>query len=169
MNLFVDDDGSAYHIYSSEENSTLHISKLTADYQSYSGKYIRLFSGRYMEGATLFKRNGKYYIFASDCTGWDPNAARSAVSDAIFGHWTELGNPCRGEDAELTFHSQSTFVLPVQGMDDSFIFMADRWNPKDAIDGRHVWLPISFEEDIPVIRWADQWSYTENQGKSEVK
>ena len=32
MNLFVDDDGIAYHIYSSEENSTLHISQLTDDY-----------------------------------------------------------------------------------------------------------------------------------------
>jgi len=159
MNLFVDEDGSAYHIYSSEENSTLHISRLTADYQSFSGVYIRLFSGRYMEGATLFKRKGKYYIFASDCTGWEPNMARSAVSDTIFGNWTELGNPCQGEDAALTFHSQSTFVLPIQGKGNSFIFMADRWNPKDAIDGRHVWLPIDFEGEKPVIHWHDQWSY----------
>lgn len=29
MTLFVDDDGRAYHVYSSEENSTLHISELT--------------------------------------------------------------------------------------------------------------------------------------------
>ena len=32
MNLFVDDDGKAYHIYASEDNSTLHISELTDDY-----------------------------------------------------------------------------------------------------------------------------------------
>ena len=30
--LFVDDDGTAYHVYASEENSTLHISRLTDDY-----------------------------------------------------------------------------------------------------------------------------------------
>lgn len=158
MNLFVDDDGSAYHIYSSEENSTLHISKLTADYLSCSGEYFRVFSGRYMEGATLFKRKGKYYIIASDCTGWDPNAARSAVADHIFGDWTELGNPCRGEGSELTFHSQSTFVLPVQGKKDLFIYMGDRWTPENPIDGRYVWLPINFEDDKPVIRWADNWN-----------
>lgn len=157
MNLFVDDDGSAYHIYSSEENSTLHISKLTDDYQSYAGQYFRVFPGRYMEGAALFKRKGKYYIFASDCTGWDPNAARSAVADDIFGEWKELGNPCTGKDSALTFHSQSTFVLPVQGTKDTFIFMADRWNPKNAIDGRYVWLPVVFEGDRPIIRWHDQW------------
>ncbi len=41
MNLFVDDDSKAYHIYSSEENSTLHISLLTDDYTNYSGTYAR--------------------------------------------------------------------------------------------------------------------------------
>ena len=160
MNLFVDDDGSAYHIYSSEENSTLHISKLTEDYLSYSGQYFRVFSGRYMEGAAMFKRKGKYYIIASDCTGWAPNAARSAVADHIFGNWTELGNPCMGEGSELTFHSQSTFVLPVQGKKDLFIYMGDRWMPENPIDGQYVWLPITFEDEKPVIRWHDKWNYS---------
>lgn len=35
--LFVDDDGSAYHLTASEENSTLHISRLTDDYLAPSG------------------------------------------------------------------------------------------------------------------------------------
>lgn len=157
MNLFVDDDGTAYHIYSSEENSTLHISKLTDDYLSYSGEYYRAFVGRYMEGAAMFKRNGKYYIIASDCTGWDPNAERSAVADQIFGTWTELGNPAQGSDSETTFHSQSTFVLQVQGKKDSYIFMGDRWNPKDQIDSRYIWLPITFENSAPKLYWQDAW------------
>jgi beta-xylosidase len=158
MNLFVDDDGTAYHIYSSEENSTLQISKLSDDYLSYSGEYFRLFSGRYMEGVALFKRMGKYYIIASDCTGWAPNAARSAVADQIFGNWTELGNPARGADSETTFHSQSTFVLQVQGKKDRFIFLGDRWTPENPIDGRYIWLPITFENDAPKLYWKDAWS-----------
>ncbi len=32
MTLFVDDDGQAYHLYASEENSTLHIRGLTDEY-----------------------------------------------------------------------------------------------------------------------------------------
>jgi hypothetical protein len=158
MNLFVDEDGSAYHIYSSEENSTLQISKLSDDYLTYSGKYFRLFSGRYMEGVSLFKREGKYYIIASDCTGWEPNAARSAVADQIFGNWTELWNPAMGKDSDLTFHSQCTYVLQVQGKKDCYIYMGDRWNPENPIDGRYIWLPIEFEGDKPVIRWKDSWS-----------
>lgn len=157
MNLFVDDNGTAYHIFSSEENSTLHISQLTDDYQSCTGKYIRIFSDRYMEAPAMFKRNGKYYLIASDCTGWAPNAARSAVADSIFGEWKELGNPCIGSDSAKTFHSQSTYVLSVQGKKDRFIFMADRWNPKNAIDGRYIWLPIKFEKDKPILQWMDKW------------
>ncbi|MFA5326321.1 MAG: glycoside hydrolase family 43 protein [Prolixibacteraceae bacterium] len=157
MHLFVDDDGTAYHIYSSEENSTLHISKLTDDYLSESSEYYRVFVGRYMEGATMFKRQGKYYIIASDCTGWAPNAARSAVADSIFGKWTELGNPAQGKGAETTFHSQSTYVLKVQGKSDTYIFMGDRWTPDNPIDGRYIWLPIVFENDAPKLFWKDNW------------
>jgi beta-xylosidase len=158
MNLFVDDDGSAYHIYSSEENSTLHISKISDDFLTYSGQYFRVFAGRYMEGATLFKRKGKYYIIASDCTGWAPNAARSAVADQIFGNWTELGNPAVGADSELTFRSQSTFVLQVQGKKETYIYIGDRWTPDNPIDGKYIWLPIVFEGDAPKIYSKDKWS-----------
>lgn len=151
-------DGTAYHIYSSEENSTLHISQLTPDYLSYSGKYARIFVERYMEAPALFRpADGSYFLIASDCTGWAPNAARSAVAERIWGPWTELGNPCIGKDASLTFHSQSTYVLPVQGIQDAFIFMADRWNPANAIDGRYVWLPVRVSDQGLVIEWKHEW------------
>ena len=156
--LFVDDDGKAYHIFSSEVNSTLHIAELTDDYTDHSGRYTRAFIGRFMEAPAIFKSSGKYYFIASGCTGWDPNAARSASAPSINGPWTELGNPCIGKDSALTYHSQSTFILPVQGKKDAFIFMADRWNPKNAIDGRYIWLPITIKDERIEIRWQDEWS-----------
>lgn len=159
MNLFVDDDGKAYHIYSSEENSTLHISELNDDYTDCSGKYARFFPGRFMEAPAMFKKDGKYYLIMSGCTGWAPNAGRSAVASSIWGPWEELENPFVGEDADLSFHSQSTYVLPVPGTTDRFIYMGDRWTPQNAIDGRYIWLPIRFEGDQPIIEWADEWSY----------
>lgn len=103
MNLFVDDDGIAYHIYSSEENSTLHISQLTDDYTSYSGKYARFFPGRFMEAPALFKQKGKYYLIMSGCTGWAPNAGRSAVASSIWGPWKELENPFRERTRRCRF------------------------------------------------------------------
>jgi hypothetical protein len=159
QSLFADNDGKAYHIYSSEENSTLHISELTNDYMSDAGNYIRIFSDRYMEAPAMFKHNNKYFLIASDCTGWEPNAARLAWAPTIFGPWEELGNPCIGDEAELTFSSQSTFILPVQGKENAFIFMADRWTPDNAMDGRYIWLPIQFNESgIPYLEWMNEWN-----------
>ena len=156
--LFVDDDGKAYHIFASEDNSTLHIAELTDDFLDYTGKYVRVFENRYMEAPALFKKDGLYYFMGSGCTGWYPNAARSAVAPSIWGPWTELGNPCVGENADKTFFSQSTYILPAPGKKDAFIYMGDRWTPSNPIDGRYIWLPIQFEGNKFKIRWTDEWN-----------
>ena len=157
--LFADDEGSAYHIYASEANGTLHVSQLSSDYLKPAGKFVRIFPGRFHEAPAMMKRGGKYFLFSSGCTGWAPNEARVSVAENIFGPWEELGNPCLGtnEQTANTFNSQSAFILPVQGKPDAFIFMADRWNPENAIDGRYVWLPIEFQHNVPLIRWHGQW------------
>jgi len=159
MTLFVDEDGRAYHIYASEENGTLHISQLSDDYLRPAGRYVRVFAGSHHEAPALFKANGRYFLFSSHCTGWAPNAGRLAVADSIWGPWQELGNPWKGPEqkSSVSYGTQSTFVLPVEGHPGAFIFMADEWRPKNAIDGRHVWLPISWEKGQPVLEWQDRW------------
>lgn len=158
MTVFVDDDGKGYLFTASEDNATMHISELTDDFLRTTGKYVRVFPGRLMEAPAVFKRSGKYYLIASGCTAWEPNAARSAVADSIWGPWKVLGNPCTGEKADITFQSQGTFVLEVAGKPGRFIFMADRWNKNDLPDSRYVWLPIAFDGEKPVLRWMDRWN-----------
>ena len=159
MTVFVDDDGKAYQFYSSEENPVMHVSLLTDDYLRPAGKYARIFVGRSMEAPTVFKHGGKYYFIGSGCTAWDPNAARSAVAENIFGPWTELGNPCTGPDATNTFHAQSTYVLRVAGSPDKFIFMADLWKQWNLPGSRYLWLPLEFSAaGKPVVRWQESWS-----------
>jgi hypothetical protein len=161
--LFVDDDAKAYHLYASEENKTLHIAQLSDDYLSPSGKFIRVFEGRLMEAPAICKRDGKYYFIGSGCTGWAPNAARSAVASSIWGPWKELENPCAGVNpsnrlgAEKTFGGQSTYILPVQGKRDAFIALFDIWKPDNAIDGRYVWLPVRFTGEGFTVTWANTW------------
>jgi hypothetical protein len=164
--LFVDDDATAYRIYSSEWNKATYISLLSDDWLKHTGKYTKLFAGQDLEAQTIFKRAGKYYLIASHCTGWDPNPACAAVADSLWGPWRELGNPCRGKGAETTFHSQGAFVFPVAGKRDAYIFMADQWNKKDLPNSRYVWLPILFREGIPQLEWRAAWDLTFFQTRS---
>lgn len=159
MTLFVDDDGKAYHIHSSENNQTLHFAELTDDYQNFTGKYTRVLEGKANEAPAIFKKDGKYYMISSGTTGWDPNPARLSVADHILGPWKELGDPCRGTEAQnkTTFWSQSTYIIPVLGKKNAFIYMGDRWVPKNAIDGRYIWLPIEFEDGKPILKWYEKW------------
>jgi beta-xylosidase len=157
MTLYVDDDGTAYHIHSAEENGTLHISELSDDYQSFTGKFNRVLPGKNNEAPAIFKRDGTYYLIASGTTGWDPNPARLNVADSLMGRWEMTGNPAQGDRGDITFDSQSTYVINVQGMDDAYIYMGDRWEPGNPIDGRYVWLPIQWENGMPVIRWMESW------------
>lgn len=157
MTLFKDDDGKAYHIYSSEANKTLHISLLTDDYLKPSGKYTRNFIDKSREAPAVFKHNNKYYILSSGCTAWDPNQAEYAIADSIMGSWTVMGNPCSGKDADITFYGQSTHVLKVEGKEDAYIAMFDRWNKTDLINSRYIWLPLKFSSDSIDIAWEDSW------------
>ena len=159
MTLFVDDDGSAYQVYASENNGTLHVSLLDECFTKLAGRYVRIFPGRFHEAPAVMKWGGRYWLFTSDCTGWAPNTAGLSSAASMWGPWEEHGNPCLGSGAQIanSFESQPAFVLRVEGKEDAFVYMADRWRPRDAIDGRQVWLPVGFRHGVPVIEWREEW------------
>ncbi len=159
MTVYVDDDGKAYHIYSAEENLTLNIAELADDYLDYTGRYVRVAPGGQNEAPAIFKRDGVYWMITSGCTGWAPNEARMFKATSLWGPWEQLPSPFVGKDAKKSFHTQGTYIFKVEGTEDGFVFMADRWNPRSLKNSRHIWLPIDFEADsTPVIRWVDGWS-----------
>ncbi|MBQ7461976.1 MAG: family 43 glycosylhydrolase [Bacteroidaceae bacterium] len=170
MTLFVDDDQKAYHIFSSEDNLTLHIAELTDDYLHHTGRYVRMAPAGHNEAPAIFKHDGTYWMITSGCTGWEPNEARMFSAPSIWGPWTQHPNPCRGPLAEKTFGGQGTFVLIMEDNGQSpiancqlshischYLFMADVWRPRHPIDARYIWLPIEFEDGKPVIRWMEEW------------
>ena len=158
MTLYVDEDGKAYHIYSSEENLTLQIAELSDDYLSHTGNYVRVAPAGHNEAPAIFKKDGTYWMITSGCTGWAPNEARMFSSSSIFGPWSQHPNPCVGPKSELTFGGQSTYILKVEGKKDAFIFMADIWRPEHPSDARYIWLPVQFKEGIPYVEWMDNWT-----------
>ena len=158
--VFLDDDGTAYHVFAAEENYTLNIAELDETFTQHTGVYQRVFVGGHREAPAMFKRDGRYHLITSGCTGWAPNEAQHAFADSIWGPWTVTGNPCVGPGRATTFDSQSTFCIPVVGVPDAFVFMADRWNPEDLSDSRYIWLPVAFDGDRAILQFRENWSPT---------
>lgn len=167
MNLFVDTDGTAYIIYSSEENLTLYISRLNEEYTYlatppedavYGKDFIRLFPGSQREAPALIKHDDRYYLMTSGCTGWDPNQARYYVSDSVMGEWENMGDPCKGGSAGTTFHSQSTCLFDSGS---GIVYMGDRWKKEDLPNSKYIWLPVQFDEEGRMaLRWKEEWTLT---------
>ncbi len=165
MNLLLADNGQAYVFYASEDNATLYVSRLNADFTDIERPAVenqtwrRNFPGAFREAPAPFQHAGRYYLITSGCTGWNPNAADLAIAEHPLGPYVSQGNPCVGPDADKTFGAQSTFVLPLPHQPGQFIFLADRWNPKNLRDSRYAWLPFSILPNQPVrIEWRDSWS-----------
>lgn len=153
--LFKDDDGKAYQISSSDNNSTICIHLLDSTYTKATGSYIKVFENCYREAPAIFKRKGKYYMLSSGCTGWVPNASAYALSDSMLGNWQLYGNPCFGAGADKSFGAQVTYVLKVNGKDDCYLAMFDQWNKTNLKQSRYIWLPIVFNDNVPSIEWCD--------------
>ncbi len=170
MNLFVDDDGTAYIVYASEENLTLYISKLDADYTNLSAdpatavegvdfRRPQPWIGGQREAPALTKVGGTYYLVTSGATGWAPNAAAYATATDLLGTWTAHGNPATGTNADTTCNSQSTSLLNLG--DGRVVYLGDRWNnATDLRTAPSVWLPVTFGEGGAMSFSCDTTSWT---------
>jgi hypothetical protein len=178
MTLFQDTDGTTYVYFSSEGvlpperrwprdttrqtfwNATQRIARLTDDCLITAHEPVVAFDGEMREAPAVFTWRGKYYQITSGCTGWRPNPACWHVADHPLGPWTTGGDPCVDDTKGTTFDSQSTYVLPLPGRPDVFLFCADRWNPTNLQDSRYVWLLLSMATGEPRIEWRDAWEFT---------
>ncbi|AUX48855.1 Ricin B lectin [Sorangium cellulosum] len=145
--LFVDTDGKGYFISASNENYDLNLYELSPDYLSIGRLAAVLFPGGHREAPALFKRNDVYFLLTSGATGWSPNQAKYATSRSLERGWSAMTNVADG----TTFHSQSTYVLPVQGSaGTSYLYLGDRWAGAwggRVNDSTYVWQPITFPSD----------------------
>ena len=133
MTIFIDDDGKAYHIYSSEENLTLQIAQLTDDYMQHNGCYVRVAAGGQNEAPTIFKQDGTY---------WMSSCLILAVARV----------PTRPSVHRVPIYKVETAAQKKMFHGADYVFMADMWNPKHLSDSRHLWVPISWENGAPVLK-----------------
>ncbi|CAH1421210.1 unnamed protein product [Lactuca virosa] len=116
MTIFKDDDNTAYLIYSSDDNSELHIGPLTEDYLDVTPVVRRVLVGQHREAPALFKHEGTYYMVTSGCTGAGLQMRR----------WPTL--------LRILWGRGRLWGTRVSGV--------IRWNPADLRDSRYVWLPL---------------------------
>ena len=148
--LFMDGE-DAYFAAASRDNRDLHVWKLMKDFMSVSKLVNNLFQNESREAPAFFKKDGRYYLLTSYCTGWAPNQGKWSSSDSIDGEW-EI-NEKFGD--ETTFRSQPAFVLEKDG---KFIYFADRWGGNGHYhDSTYVVLEIKVREDgSPYIEYSDE-------------
>lgn len=151
--LFVDDDGTAYFISAGRGNADTILYRLSEDFLSIDEQIRILWPGQYREAAAVFKRNGRYYMLTSGCTGWAPNQGKYGWADRLDGRWSALTD--FGD--ETTYRSQSAYVLPVG---QKYLYIGDRWGGSGQayFDSGYVFLPLSFREDGSLyLDWNDDF------------
>ncbi|HEU0076310.1 MAG TPA: family 43 glycosylhydrolase [Longimicrobiaceae bacterium] len=165
-NLFVDDDGTGYVIYTewARGNGDVVIEQLTPDYLNGTGKYVRL-GVRRTEAPSMFKRNGRYYV-----TIGDPNCAYCETNTVYFtapaplGPWSGSrrisGNSCGGQPGHVS-------QLPTPGDGSWYLYMSDLWLNSDGRDGGDLnqapapqfWAPLSFDAAGEILPITCERSY----------
>lgn len=91
-------------------------------------------------------------------TGWERNDNYYFTATSLQGPWTRQGFVA--PEGTLTWNSQVTFVLPVEGsLDTTFMFMGDRWSsPRQASAATYVWQPLNVRGDrLAMPTYRDAW------------
>jgi hypothetical protein len=159
MGTFQDKDGSGYVLLHGGD-----IYKLNDDYKSISEQVYKAFE-RGFESPAIFHKDSLYYFLGSDLTGWERNDNYYFTATSLKGPWTKRG--FFAPQGTLTWNSQTTFVLPIEGTKDTtYMFMGDRWSfPKQATAATYVWQPLSVSgHSISLNGYKEAWKIDQQTG-----
>jgi hypothetical protein len=159
MGTFQDQDGSGYILVHGGE-----IYKLSDDYTSVVEKVNENITSGF-ESPAIFKKDGLYYFIGSHLTSWEKNDNYYYTSNSLKGPWISQG--LIAPENTLTWNSQSTFVLPIQGSKDTtFMFMGDRWSfPKQASSATYVWQPLLISgTSVSMPKYEAAWKIDTSTG-----
>ncbi len=158
--LLFDDDGKVYVVHG---QGTLYVTELNADARSVKGEKVKIWSGGFrnayelgggfgMEGAHVYKINGKYYITcpAGGTEGWQI----CLRSDHIYGPY----------EHKLIMNDNSSYppnglhqggMVQLKNGDWWFIIMQDRG-------------PIGRVPNLVPVEWLDGWPMLGRNGKDVI-
>jgi hypothetical protein len=146
--VMVDDDGTAYNLYSSLDNDHKQsIDQLSADYTAIvPGRDSGLFPDRYMEGGVLFKRGEIYYATAGSCCCFCRGGAGVVVYQAPSprGPWvrqpldvncnrTDAGDICGAygdrpsDPVRINAQGIGLSLIPLADGSTAYLWQGERW------------------------------------------
>ena len=139
-NVFVDDDGTAYFISTTSENTNLGLFRLSDDYTEAVAHTV-LQPGQRREAPAIVKVDGRYYMLSSACSGWDPNQCKLTTSESLTEGWTSL----QGLGNGIAYDTQAASILTIKGTKaTTYLYVGDRWQDPDLPQSKTIIFPISF-------------------------
>lgn len=152
MGTFQDKDGSGYVLLHGGD-----IYQLSDDYKSVKGQVCKSFD-REFESPAIFRKDSLYYFLGSHLTSWEKNDNYYFTAASLRGPWVFRG--IFAPEGTLTWYSQTTFVLPVAGPEETtYLFMGDRWSfPKQYSAATYVWQPMTISGTaISIPQYHEAW------------
>ena len=104
------------------------------------------------EAPALIKKDGVYFMFASQLSGWDPNDNYYSTASTLSGPWSTWKK--FADSGSNTYASQTTFVLSVG---DGFMYMGDRWVSSNLMRSTYIWLPLQISGTTASMKNAVNW------------
>ncbi|MDP9349045.1 MAG: family 43 glycosylhydrolase, partial [Gemmatimonadota bacterium] len=144
-NLFVDEDGSGYLVYSDwTTGGDIVIEKLDSTFLTTSGTYVKLGLKR-VEAPSMFKRGSRYYITLSDPNcGYCTTGTSYITASRPLGPWSApkklTTTSCGGQPGHVS-------ELPAAGGGRWYLFQSDLWISREANQAAapQFWAPLSFD------------------------
>lgn len=152
MGTFQDKDGTGYLLLHGGD-----IYRLADDLRSATEHVNKAMTDGF-ESPAMFRHGDTYFFIGSNLTGWERNDNYYYTAGSLKGPWTRQGSIA--PDTTLTWNSQTTFVLPIEGSrGTSYMFMGDRWSyPRQASAATYVWQPLAVDgNSLAMARYRSSW------------
>ncbi len=152
LNVFKDDDGKAYLVYTDHHTYdeskrfgkgkgvyAILVDSLTDDYLKSNKEGVVAIPSS-AEAPAMIKHRGKYIVAASGVKGWNPTETRYVLADSPLGPYSKPGVMTE----KKTWGGQITSFLYIKESD-TLMAMCDQWwipDKKDLNKSRYLWLPV---------------------------
>lgn len=161
--VFLDDDGKVYVVYATwpypdQFNTDIGIVLLTPDYL-HVDRVVAATTGMHCEAPYILKRNGVYYLFASQCNGWSSSTTSYATATNLAGPWSSPKTVTTIPSDSQSFNSQHDLTVTIVGTKGTaYMYFGDRWSEYTGRGiGKNVRLPLTFDGNEPVLNGLNSW------------